>query len=184
MQIECPHCRAVNPPGAQFCGACGKALPSAEHGGPRVLTPQDLASIKAGQQLQSEELARQVKKASGALLAVAVLQTFFGAVLLLMNQGGASAIRNIPLTPAAFIGIFGVGILFFGLYLWARRSPFPAAICGLVIFVTVHALDALADPRTILQGILVKIIVIVVLARAVSAGVKHRQLMRNAELNG
>jgi len=174
----CPHCQVPNPAGATFCGSCGKALPASAPQSPRVLSVDDFAATKAGREPQTEELARQSKKAAGALLAVAILQTVFAVLILVGAKLLPSQDANVEIDPVAIVFTFGLSAIFFGLYLWARRNPLPAAIVGLVLFVTVHLVDALFDPMAIVRGIIVKIIVIVVLARAISAGAKHRRLVQ------
>jgi len=174
----CPHCSAVNPNEASFCAACGKALPGLAPSAPKFVDANDQAATRAGRSLQAEELRKALKKATGALLAVAILQCLFGVLLIwlgpMMLGGGDGG----GMPPAVFIAVFSIAAIFFGLYLWARRNPLPAAICGLVVFVTVHLLDALADPTAIVRGIFIKIIIILVLARAISAGARYRKLQR------
>jgi hypothetical protein len=74
----------------------------------------------------------------------------------------------------------GVGVIFLALYFWARKQPLPAAIVGLVLFITYVVLLAVLNPATIAQGILMKIIVIAVLVNSIQAGVKYRQLQQGS----
>ena len=178
--MDCPHCGAVNQPDAQFCESCGMALPDASAAGPRVVTGQDLPATETGQTLQAEEMKKQAKKAAGALLAVAIIQVIFGTVVLMAPRLMEQAI-DVEIDPTAYVFVYGIGVVFFGLYLWARRAPFPAAIVGLVLFLSIHLLDAVADPRAIARGILVKVIIVVVLVKAIQAGGRHRQLLKAAQ---
>lgn len=173
---SCPHCGAANSPDGAFCESCGKALPTLTTGGPRVVPTAGYAASAAGRAIQSEELKAQAKKAAGALLAVAILQAVMG-TLLVTVAGRRKDMAGLDLTLVYFT-VYGVGVVFFALYLWARKNPFPAAIAGLVVYVTVHLLDAVADPSALTRGILVKVIVIVILVRAIQAGAKHRTLIR------
>ena len=176
VQVACPHCGAANPSTGAFCEACGKALPSAAPASPRVMTSADgFAATGAGRNLQSEELHKQAKKAAGALLAVAIIQAAFGAlfVFALMPREVPAETRNIIL-----VSVFGIAAVFFALYFWARKQPLPASIVGLILFVTVHLLDAVADPAALVRGLLMKIIIIAILVNAIQAGVKYRQLQR------
>ncbi|MDD4891279.1 MAG: zinc ribbon domain-containing protein [Phycisphaerae bacterium] len=174
MAISCPHCSAPNADAAAFCASCGKALPTGLSATPRVVGSEQFAATDAGVALQDQTLKKESKKAVGALAAVAILQTI-GAIIifaLLQNNPAASsqagAILAVMLVLAA---------IFAALSFWARSSPLPAAIVGLVLFVTVHLIDAVASGGvTLAQGIIVKIIVIVVLIRAIQAGVKHKEL--------
>jgi hypothetical protein len=179
----CPHCGVANELDASFCISCGKALPGrAEAGGPQIVEGSALAGTTAGQSLQEEELRKQSRKAAGALLAVAILQCLFGVLLLVVGRAMLGGAQDVELDRLVFVVVFAIGLIFFGLFWWARHNPLPAAITGLVLFVTVHLLDALADPTALARGIIVKVIIIVVLARAISAGVRHRKLRQEMQL--
>ena len=170
----CPHCGAQNPEGAAFCQECGKALPSATPSAPRVVSGEAMAGTAAGQTVQSDQLRKQAGAAATALFAVAILQALGGILfyyLLKENpQVSPEALQSLLIGNLVLAGIFAA------LGFWARVSPLPAAIVGLVLFVSVHLVSAIMDPATIVQGILVKVIVIVALIKAIQAGGKYRQL--------
>src|SRR5260221_3566506 len=86
----CPHCGAENPLGSTFCASCGKALPAMASGGPRVVTAGTSGASSTGRQLLGDELKKKMRKASGALLAVAILQTIFGPVMLMMATASSA----------------------------------------------------------------------------------------------
>src|SRR5688500_4781106 len=151
----CPHCGVANESASSFCESCGKALPSAARSGPRLVTDAAMPATAAGRQLVSEELRKHLKKAKNALLTVAIIQMIFG--LIVFGAMKASG-RGQGFPPIVFITVFGIGIIFFGLFLWARRSPLPAAIVGLTLFVTMHLVDALVDPTQLGRGMIMKII--------------------------
>lgn len=174
--LLCPHCGVSNPAGSAFCEACGKALPTTSTG-PTVATAGSMTS--AGRQLVGDDLRKTMKKAFTALMIVAVLQTFFGPVLLMVQKSKME--RENPdmvytIEPWAYAVVFGIALLFWVLALWARRNPLPAAITGLVVFVTLHVIEAVADPTSIVKGFLMKIIVVVMLVAAIKAGIQHRKL--------
>jgi hypothetical protein len=174
----CPHCGAQDVPEGEFCEKCGKALPSVAPTGPRVVTGPALASTAAGRDLQTKDLRKKSGQAFGALLAIAIIQAIFGAVLyfaLTRNHADPKAVRIVLAV------IWGVGAFFFILSLWARSNPLPAAIVGLVVYVTIMTVDAVLAPETIGNGIVVKILIIAVLIKAVQAGVQYRRLQ--AEIN-
>ena len=163
----CPHCGVAVEPTAAFCPSCGKAVSSGSTG-PRVVDREGLASTGAGIQLQAESLLKESRKAFTCLLVVAILQ-FIGAFVVLALGPGL-------LQVSVVLSI--IGGIFLGLAVWARRSPLPAAITGLVILLTLWAVDAVIDPTTLAHGIIVKLIVLLVLGRAIQAGVRYRQLMQ------
>ena len=91
VAVTCPHCGASNPPGAAFCESCGKAMPSASPGGPRVVTADALPQTAIGHRVVSDELMKQQKKASTALLIVGILQVTCGAIALAVVSQAAPA---------------------------------------------------------------------------------------------
>ena len=64
-----------------------------------------------------------------------------------------------------FVVPFVIGLVFLGLYAWARSSPLPAMISAIVLFVAVHAISAVADPMMFLKGCIVAILFLVALVR-------------------
>ena len=178
---HCPHCGAENAQGTYYCTTCGKAL-ATPHGaaGPRIVEADGLAGTAVGQSLQTEELHKQARKAAGALLAVAILQWVFGAILIAIAES-EEELRNMEVRVVVYAVVFIIGAIFFALCLWARKNPLPAAITGLVLFVSIHLLDAAVDPTSLVRGIIVKIIIVVVLARAISAGIRYRKLREQAQ---
>jgi hypothetical protein len=183
-----------------FCQSCGKALPAAEQAGPRVIGTNEFASTASGQRLQIGELERQVKKASGALLTVAIIQTVVGLLALGLEQAVANRVR--PATEAAqnlllilTLAAFVVAAAFFCLYSWSQTQPLPAAIIGLVVYGTLVCLNIFvtcsrlsttsysSSHRGSFGGIgvgWVDIVIISILCRAISAGSTHSKLLKSA----
>ena len=179
-RMNCPHCQAEVPESSAFCTFCGKAVATGS-GGPRIVKDSGLAASLTGQTLQAEELKKQMKKAFGALLFVAILQTLAAFVfpLIALNGAGAGAGGQAKIAAIATGVILGIiAALFYGLAFWARKQPFPAAVTGLSILVTLWAVDAVLDPAGIAKGIIMKVILIGLLVQAIQAGVRHRKLMR------
>lgn len=177
--ITCPHCGAANVPEAAFCESCGKALPTGAASGPRVVSATAMPATGAGRSMLSDELTKTMKRAATALMWVAILQTLLGPVLLFVQK--AKLERENPgmvyeVGPLAYAIVFGIAALFWGLFFWARRSPLPAAIVGLVLFITLHVVDAVSDPMSLARGWLVKILVVVALWKAIQAGLQYRRL--------
>src|SRR5882724_2828592 len=118
MSIACPHCAVSNTDGSSFCVSCGKAVPSAARTGPRVLGGQDLAASTAGQSVQLDDLARQIKPAVKTLFWVGLLHAVFGgiiAVVGLVNKGAHSANA---IMAGVFLAVIGGGFL--AMSHWAR----------------------------------------------------------------
>ena len=188
--IVCPHCNATVPAGA-FCESCGKALPQQAAGGPRVVGAAELPSTAAGRQLVGDELTKQTKRASLTLLVVGCLQLVCGAIvagLLLNAPTGANVELNVKVLVAAQII---VALIFFGLYFWARKAPLPASIVGLIVYATLVILNVINSvselrnreegTRTGIGGLGIgwlDIVIMILLAQGISAGLKHKRLMQ------
>jgi hypothetical protein len=74
-------------------------------------------------------------------------------------------------------GVFQLafGLIFAALYValwhWSKRQPLGATAAGLGVFVTLHAANAVIEPATIVQGLVGKVVILVLLIRGVRAGV-------------
>jgi len=178
----CPHCSAVNEDGVAFCAQCGKALPELNPSLPRIVAGNQVAATAVGQDLQADQLHRKAKQAFGALLAVAILTFIFG--LLLSFALGRAGKEYAAMAVVLLVTNLILAGIYAGLAFWARKNPLPAALVGLVLFVTIHVINVVMDPMTIAQGIIVKIIIIAVLVRAIQAGTKHKKLREQMALRG
>lgn len=179
MTTNCPHCGVLAAPDDMYCASCGKAV-SVGPNPTRLVDRAALASTHAGQSLQSESLRKQMKSAFGALLAVAIVQTLATLLVAVAAANFNGPDKAAMTITAVVIGVIAIG--FYGLAFWARKAPLPAAITGLSVLVTLWAIDALLDPTAIVRGIILKVIVIVLLIRAINAGLTHRRLARELEL--
>lgn len=199
--IACPHCGSACAPNSQFCEICGKALPSETGTGPRVIGADEIAQTSVGQQLQGEELQREIKKASGALLWVAILQTGVSLFVFFVQQA-AQKIPH-PLQPnldnllmGVAVAMFVFAIIYWVLYSWSQTAPLPAAIVGLVLYGTqvginmFIAMSRLAhtgsSSNSGFGGIGVgwlDIVIIALFCRGITAGITYRKLLRQSAAN-
>ncbi len=175
----CPHCQASGHGGGAFCAACGLALPGPRKP-PRIVGESGYAQSDLGLHVQSGLMEQKAKAASTILLVIGVLQVI-GAVAIVLLGGGLSGGGQTMLAALVTGGVVLIVALgFFGLAFWARTNPLPPSTIGLTVFVTFAALDAVLDPANLARGLFIKIIIVVALAKAVQAGIKHRELRRLA----
>ncbi len=184
--LACPHCSTGNITGSQYCQTCGMALPIPSSG-PRIVDRASFASTAAGQQLQADELHKLAKRAASALLIVAVIQTILVAVGFGAVAANGRAPMQIIFSNAVVLRATAAGVIFWGLFFWSRKQPLPAAIVGLVLYVTLKAIEVVGfvtvqtTPRRttnvntfpITWG---TIVIIAVLCSAISAGLKYRKM--------
>lgn len=62
------------------------------------------------------------------------------------------------------------------LWWWAKTKPLPAAVIALLLFITTHVVNAVVEPSSIVQGVLVKILFTLALVRAITAASEERKL--------
>jgi hypothetical protein len=181
--ITCPHCGAANVAGANFCESCGKALPSAAPAGPRVVTGDVLPYSAAGQDLLAVELQKQTRRAAITLLVIGILGLVAGAIFFIIGMRVAAP--NAAIDPRITGATFCImGLIFLGLYFWARSSPLPATIVGLVIYLTILGIGVVSTIAAARSGEGVRgspvgcidIIIIVLLVQGIQAALKHKRL--------
>ena len=89
----------------------------------------------------------------------------------------AQAVKHDRGQVKLLLGInIALAAIYLGLFFWARRNALAATVIALILFITVIAVNAVLDPKTLPQGILVKILFIAALAAAVSAAQRERKL--------
>ena len=187
---SCPGCSAALEPGAAFCASCGRSLAGAP--------AQRPAFFESHIQRDRD---RRMKRASKWLLILSIAFVVFGTGYGLYNQSQAREAQStlarmsdtdvIPIEGKSYtvaelktkidrevILLFAVNyflaVVMLGLFLWSRRAPFPAMVTGLCVYLAVIALDAALDPKTLVQGILIKILFISALVAGIKAALEER----------
>jgi hypothetical protein len=148
FERKCAACGATLGVG-QFCEKCGADLKA-------LSFEEDKAKLLHSGPLRS---ARSSLLWVGGLVALGSLFAFA------KSEGEAMV--------ALVIGL-GVAVLYAGLWQWSKQQPLGATAAGLGIFVTLQVGSAVMEPATLVQGIIVKIVVLVLLIRGVRAGVVLR----------
>lgn len=154
--LTCSQCQRANVSSLKFCESCGASLADVA------------AAERMADESEAEVMLLEVKKAQGAIGIVAILQVVVGLVFLALGKVDTTGV----------IVMVGIGGVFGGLWVWCRTNPLAASIVGLLVFTSLHLTEAIIDPKTILSGIVIKIIVVVVLVKAIAAGLEHREFTR------
>lgn len=93
---------------------------------------------------------KAINKARNILYILAGLNLLAGILLgLILNV-------NIPILLSCIIG---AGI-YFALGIWSRTQPFPAILSGFFVYIVFIVISGIADPHTIYQGLIWKVIII------------------------
>lgn len=71
-----------------------------------------------------------------------------------------------------------LAVLYFVMWIWAKKNPYAAAITALLLFVTTIVATAALEPESLGKGIIVKIFFTAALIKAISAGSEARKAQR------
>jgi hypothetical protein len=122
---------------------------------------------------ESAQAARARKQVASTLFSLAGLQFVcgLGAVALVPNQlaGGPVPGAVVPVLAGVIVAI---ALGFAALGYWARSQPLPAAVVGLVLYGVLFVGDLLANPQMVMQGLVVKILIIMALVKSVSVAAR------------
>ena len=199
VSVPCDKCSKPIRLGDDFCEACGEKVDG---------TLKDaLRQRLEGSDSEAAEAAKHIKSARQAIVALAVLFVLGGVVMFVMAQSTAEkALHNLDgldadmVFPQAIDGVtYKVGELremieaepyqilvlnlflaavMAGLWVWAKRAVLPAVVTALAVYVAVQVGNVVMDPKTIVQGIFVKVIAIIVLVRGVRSALAARAIER------
>jgi hypothetical protein len=197
VSIMCPACNGAIVVGDKFCEKCGAKVTAEQEAS--LLERLEHSSGDMAEHM------KQVRAARQTIMVLAVMFVLGGVVMYFIAQGTAeTALNNLRGLDAAMtypqevqgqtvtvgrlremveseprqlllLNIFLAGLMG-GLWLWAKKSVLPAMLVALAVFATVHVASAMMDPKTIVQGIYIKIFAIVVLTRGVRAALAARKL--------
>ncbi|MDB5102917.1 MAG: zinc ribbon protein [Fibrobacteres bacterium] len=190
---KCSGCGAALNGADDFCGECGAKVNG--------------DGIAGAGKLWSDEVDASVKKASKWILAVGFMFLVFGTFLGFMQKSTRdTAFANLrqyedSMTWSApvngktvtvgelkrmvdfeYYSVFGtnyfLAMVMFVIFFWSKRSPFSAFVTALSIYMGVIVLNAVVDPKTLAQGLILKIAVIAALISGIKAAVPTRGLAR------
>ena len=201
---ECPKCAAPVPASDRFCTRCGTSAAGAAVGVPYVqesLPSASLIDLRATAEAKLQTARKWLLAISILTLCSGLL--FFGlgqqqvekeirdgeAATTHMDPGERDALMKaeigmtweeavahdrgmVKLQLAINIGL---ALLYLVLWMWAKRNPLGAAVTALMLFVTTIAVSMVLDPKTIAQGVFVKVFFTIALIKAISAGYEARK---------
>lgn len=178
--LRCPSCNASIELLDQYCGKCGHAL------GPPTRFMHT----------------HRVRSATTAIVFLAVIFALFGIVsYALMSETTEAALTNLsqfeddePLEPIDGVsytagelrkqviwehrGLLVVNLILSGLMIflawWSRRRALAAILIATAVYVVMQVLNAIADPLTLVQGIIWKIIIIGALVKGIQGALSAR----------
>lgn len=200
---KCQACAADVSAGERFCAACGASMvPGVE---PAVAPPPAVIGLdferdaKIGRArkwlmaisiitlvsgfifyaINKSDVEKQIKEAQTQIVGLDPAQVDE----YMVSQTGmtweqAVAHDRGQVTMLLVVNI-GLAIIYLGMWFWAKRNALAATVSALLLFITVIAVNAAYEPKTLGQGIIVKIFFIAALAKAISAAQEERKLQRS-----
>jgi hypothetical protein len=175
----CPKCGAETAVDQAFCESCGERL---KDGAVRRRARGRREALAERQHRKHLRSARQ------AIMLVAVLTLLVGAFVYYGVSTELEKARRDPTVTvdeqaAARLKMFAtvplvVGAVFIGLFFWAKRNPFGAALTALVIYITDFIVTVALNPAflTNVIAIVVKVIIVLALLQGVRSGLAFRRL--------
>src|SRR5262249_40696049 len=178
--LKCPACGAAAKGYDKFCAACGKPMPTAEDHFNQTQVNAATRTIKwlAVIFAVSGALLFFVTK-SAADAALAKMASMDAGALVPTEEGGTLTVgalrQQLEWEPWGVLIVNAIlAVIMVGLALWSRRAALPAMLVASATYAVVIVGNAIADPRTIGQGLIVKIIIIAFLVKGIRAALALR----------
>ena len=163
--LSCKSCFTTVTTEEAFCNNCGYPLHGTEDAQQEFLNKREIS------QIDFEAHEKQIKDAGKTLFWIAGL-TFLGELIsLAVNKDNANP--GIVLGVGAFMAV-----IFIGLGFWSRKKPTAAIITGLCVYLFIHLLAAIGDPLTLVQGVIVKIVIIGYLIKGIKSSLEADKLIK------
>jgi hypothetical protein len=179
--VVCQGCQKPLRSGDEFCAACGAAVSEAQRHALRAQLEASNVEF-----FFHHKLAKSATKTIGA---VALLFVVSGAIFFVIKfvklqealkqlDGQDIALRAaLEREPWLLLGMnLFVAAIMGAFWLWSKRSVLPATISALGVYVALIVANAIYEPASIVQGLLVKIAVILALAKGVKSAVAARRI--------
>ena len=150
-------------------------MPENQDPGHQPPSENEIADYYEGvKKLEMEGHETGIRKARNAL--------FVTAGLVLLGEVISIAATGAGFPPLA-IAIIAVEVgIFLGLAFWTKTNPYTAIMVGLIVFILLWILSIVIASRTgqpIYSGVLVRIIIVVVLVRALKSAKAWEELKKN-----
>jgi hypothetical protein len=160
----CPICKANAVDELKFCGNCGYPIGGTEF---------EKNEFDYAYEVKRYELekAREVVKGGTTTLYVLAGLIFAGDLILYFTSDKVELLLVAILLPLIFVALAQ----------WAKKKPFSAMVVALVFYVTIILADAFANPMTMVNGLILKIIVIGAMIKAIKGAREAQNIMQDLE---
>lgn len=183
VQLTCVQCKASLQPYDKFCESCGAPSPPPEaqqaHQNVMVATQTIrtlailfviagflMAGLQYAQAQQALDNVAHLDAAAPWPNLVEGRQVTVGELRQMIEREPVEVLLLNLLLSAVMTG----------LYFWSKRAPLPAILLAAGTYLAIQVVSAIVDPATIAQGIVLKIIFVMLLYRGVQAALAQRSL--------
>jgi len=167
QSINCQHCSAANNEDSKFCVSCGFPVKGDEADQKRFL------SAKKVKEINLEEYDGKIKSAKTTLFVISGFTAVFGTVIACLGPDENKILLIV------------INLIIAGIYLalgfWCKKKPFAAILSGLIIYISLILVNAVDDPKTIYQGIIMKGVIVAYLVKGLKSAKEAETLKK--ELN-
>ena len=178
--LRCPACQSQIQLLDEYCPRCGHALG----------TPSRFMHLHS------------VQGATTAIRILAALYAIFGVIMFFVGYSETNAaLENLkqfadheellPVDGVTYTagelrklvlwehrGMLVVNLILCALMLvlawWSKRKPLPAILVAAAVFAAVQVMNAMIDPKTLVQGLIIKIFIVAVLIKGIKGALKMR----------
>jgi len=174
--VACPICNTTARQADAFCGKCGYPLKGEK---------QEQENFKQTQyQLEANlSMANHQIRKGGLTLYILSGITFLAGIILgfIAEPDFVERMFDAPQVPLGIVLLI-LSAAYLGLGLWSRQRPFAALLIALILYCTLLLMDIVADPASIIKGIIWKVIIIVALVRGTTGGYKAEKIKKELHL--
>lgn len=168
---SCERCNEdLRESSGKFCPKCGF---------PANGTEQDQKNFYHSLKLKQDVLddaQKKLKRVTAMLYILAGINVLYG----LYFFGAGAALYG---DDSGIIGATTIimGLIFIGCALWVKKNPVAGTVTAFSIYALVQVASALVEPETIFQGIILKIIIVVIFVRGIRSAFDYREYQRKLD---
>ncbi len=160
--LQCSICNAHMEENQIFCMSCGF---------PENGTTQEQSKFHAHRVLamrQSSEARTGITSARNTLYIIAALTMLWGIYYFFQLEKDSAILITYTI----------LSVIYLLLGYWSQQKPLVALILGLLVYITIIVLGAIGDVSTIFSGFIVKIFVIIFLAKGINAAMHLKKSLK------
>ena len=158
LEPSCSNCAEPIVGKPKFCVNCGFPENGTEQEKSKFIAEKAILRSK------QKEAPKRIKSARNTLFFIGAIQLLFSLFVYFMQDATEELIAGLV-----------VFLIYIVLGFWSQTKPLIALILGLLVYLTLIGLSAIADPANIFKGIIVKVIIIAFLAKGINSALELRK---------